>query len=309
MSANTLSKLLLSCAFALGALAFSPPSAAQDSQRDQVRAIEQEYARQHNGRGIPDEQLEYYLDRANAGWPMDRIRQDMAAARRSTAGDPWRPEGEWSPSAVVCSSVDNRYRECAVPFNGRAVLGQQISQAPCLEGQGWGQKQGVVWVNRGCRARFTMVADTVANTRDDRRTVVCKSRQGARVVCDTGIDGRVRLLNRFKNSDACAEGRTWGQRANQVWVSGNCRARFVAADYPRSNTNYRDRFVRDPGYAVTCSSDDSRRQRCDWDERYGAPHLQERISQSGCVQGRNWGYSEREGLWVGGGCRARFSAR
>lgn len=309
MNANHLSKLLLSCSVALGALAMPPPSAAQATQVEQVRAIEQEYARLHGGRDIPDEQLEYYLDRrSRGGWDMERIRSDMADARRGTNDQNWRPADGWSATGVVCSSTGNRYRECAVPFRGRAVVSEQLSQSACVEGRGWGQKPGLVWVDHGCRARFTMMADD-AYGQEDRRSVVCKSRNGARAVCNTGIDGRVRLLSRFKNSEACVEGRTWGQRANQVWVSGNCRARFVAASYPRRNNNYQDRFRRDPAYSVTCSSESSRQERCDWDDRYGAPRLDQLLSRAQCVQGRSWGYSQRDGLWVNGGCRARFAAR
>lgn len=331
MSANTLSKLLLSCAFALGALAFAPPAAAQSGSRDQVRAIEQEYSRQTNGRSISDDQLEYYLDRANAGWPMSRISQDMADSRRMAPGGAWRPQGGWSATAVVCSSIDDRYRECAVPFRGRAVVNQQISKSACVEGQSWGQKQGLVWVNRGCRARFTMVPDAVGNRPGNRPSVVCKSQNGARTVCNTGMNGRIQLISRFKSSGACIEGRTWGQRANQVWVSDNCRARFAVANNQRPNSgvgydsrderndrDYRqdgdDRssgagWKRDPGYSVVCSSTDSRQQRCNWDARYGSPRLVQRTSQADCVEGRSWGYSDRDGLWVGGGCRARFAAR
>ena len=330
MSANTFSKLLLSCACALGALAFSPPSQGQSGTRDQVRAIEQEYSRQTNGRSISDEQLEYYLDRANAGWPMSRISQDMADTRRMAPNNPWRAQQGWSATAVVCSSIDNRYRECAVPFRGRAVINQQISQSPCVEGQSWGQKQGLVWVNRGCRARFSMVPDNIGTAPGVRPSVVCKSQQGVRKVCNTGMNGRMQLVSRFKSSGACIEGRTWGQRANQVWVSDNCRARFAAANRQRPNNgvgydsrderNDRDYrqdgdnrgnpgWMRDPAYAVNCSSSDSRQQRCNWDARYGMPRLVQRTSQADCVEGRTWGYSERDGLWVGGGCRARFAAR
>lgn len=336
MNVHTVSKLFFSCVFALGTLAFSQPSTAQNSARDQIRVIEQEYARQTNGRNISDEQLEYYLDRANAGWPMSRISQDMADSRRMAPNNPWSAQQGWSATAVVCSSVDNRYRECAVPFRGRAVLNQQISQSACVEGQSWGQKPGMVWVNRGCRARFTMVPEAMVTAPGNRPSVVCKSREGARMVCNTGMNGRMQLISRFKNSGACIEGRTWGQRANQVWVSDNCRARFALANNQRPNAGVgfdsRDErrgreelddrhyaqdgsdrsgnmgWMRNPNYAVDCSSE-GREQRCNWDARYGSPRLVERMSQADCIQGRTWGYSEQDGLWVGGGCRARFAAR
>lgn len=321
MSAISVNTLLLSCAIALGALAVSPPSAAQGGSRDQILAIEQEYSRHHGGARISDDQLEYYLDRRNSGWTMDRIRQDIAGYDRQGPGEGWRAEQGWSPTAVVCSSIDNRYRECTVPFRGRAVLNQQISQSACIEGQSWGQKQGLVWVSRGCRARFTMVADGRAGMPGNGPSVVCRSREGERVVCNTGMNGRVQLISRFRNSGPCVEGRTWGQRRNHVWVSDNCRARFAAV-YPdraargdwmrddRSDWMRGDRGRMGDGsdYSVVCTSNGSP-QHCNWDTRYGTPRLVQRTSQADCVQGRSWGYTERGGLWVSEGCHARFAVR
>jgi len=314
MSASTVSKCLLSCAFALGIALASPVSIAQTGTRDEIRAIEREYARQNGGRSISDEQLEYYLDRSHAGWPMSRITQDMSDYRRASPDNAWRAQQGWAATAVVCSSIDNAYRECPVPFRGHAVVSQQISDSACVEGRSWGQKQGMVWVNRGCRARFAMVPDTTAAA-SGRPGMVCKSKKGERRVCNTGIDGRIRLVNRFKKSGACIEGRTWGQRGNQVWVSDNCRARFAAAygnagAYPdRDGRQGRNAvWARDPNYSVTCSSIDSQ-QRCKWDTRYGSPRLSQRFSKTSCVEGRNWGYTARDGLWTSGGCRASFAAR
>ena len=152
-------------------------------------------------------------------------------------------------------------------------------------------------------------------------SVVCRSREGERVVCNTGMNGRMQLISRFKNSGACIEGRTWGQRRNHVWVSDNCRARFAAV-YPdraargdwmrddRSDWMRDDRGRMGDGsdYSVVCTSNGSP-QHCNWDTRYGTPRLVQRTSQADCVQGRSWGYTERGGLWVSEGCHARFAVR
>jgi len=55
-----------------------------------------------------------------------------------------------------CASSDERYRECQLPVDGRARLVKQRSDAPCIEGRSWGQRGDRVWVDRGCRARFTV---------------------------------------------------------------------------------------------------------------------------------------------------------
>lgn len=103
MSANPVGKFVLPCAFALGAVAFAPPMLAQGASRqdmrNDVRQIEQEYARQNGGRAISDDQLEYYLDRSRAGWSMQRISQDMEQGRRNAPNTPWRAQQGWAARA------------------------------------------------------------------------------------------------------------------------------------------------------------------------------------------------------------------
>ena len=54
---------------------FQAAPALAQSTRDQIRSIESEYARTHAGRPISDAQLEYYLDRLDTGWSMQRVRR------------------------------------------------------------------------------------------------------------------------------------------------------------------------------------------------------------------------------------------
>jgi hypothetical protein len=323
----TLSKTLLAAALALAGVTAASDASAQYATtygtRDQIRQIEREYARLHDGRMIPDAQLEYYLDRANNGWTMNQISRDMGGYTNRT----WRPASGWVARELVCSSIDGRYRECAAPFRGRAVITQQISDASCVEGRTWGQKAGAVWVNRGCRARFGIVRGDVANrpyNGRDNRTVVCASNRGAYRECATGMRGQVALSRTLNNSNSCVEGRTWGQRSGVVWVRNGCRAQFESIGRPgwrdddraigRRDWRDDDRavggvFTRDPGYFVTCNSVDGRRAICSWDSRYGEPRLIERLSRDACIEGRDWGYTARGELWVDAGCRARFGYR
>lgn len=322
----TLQKTLLAAALALAGVAATGQASAQyadrygnrdattHASRDQIRQIEREYARINDGRLIPDAQLEYYLDRANQGWTLNQISRDM----QGYDGRTWRPQQGWVAREVVCTSIDGRYRECAAPFRGTAVVTQQISDAACVEGRTWGQRAGTIWVNRGCRARFGIVRDGMANRgyggRDnpnDRR-VVCTSNRGAYRECNTGFRGQVYLSHQLNNSNACVEGRTWGQRSGTVWVRGGCRAQFESVG--RRGRRDDDSamggvFTRDPGYLVTCNSVDGRRAICRWDSRYGEPRLVERLSRDTCVQGQDWGYNARGELWVDSGCSARFGYR
>lgn len=296
-----------------GLLAFSTllgaaQASAQSSTREEIRMIENEYARTHEGRIISDQQLEYYLDRRNAGWTMDQIRRDMLAASRLDR--PWRPQTGWVQREMVCTSIDSRYRECPVPFRGTAVITQQISRADCIKGRTWGQRNGTVWVDRGCRARFGIINGGIAGSYRDRRTVVCTSNHGRYRECATGFRGRVALVHELNNSSACIEGRTWGQREGAVWVSRGCRAQFQSIGRPgrRDDDRIYGGSAQGSSYTVICSSVDGRRNYCSWDSRAGAPRLVERLSRSGCIQGQDWGYDGNR-IWVDDGCRARFGYR
>lgn len=226
-----MSKILLAALLALGAFASSATVHAQS--RSDVRQIEQDYARTHGGQAISDSQLDYYLDQMARGWTLSQVRADMGGPRGNANG--WRPRQGWTATTVICSSVDRRYQECRVPFRGSAQIVNQISDANCVRGRTWGEKPGVVWVNGGCRARFS--------------------------------------------------------------VGGN-RPGYGNGGRPGDGNWNND-------YMVTCSSNDNRRTRCEWDERYGQPRINKQLSQARCTAGQTWDYDNRD-LWVSNGCRATF---
>lgn len=305
-----MSKLIFAALFAVCTLLSVNNASAQTGTRNQIQAIEQEYARQNNGRMIPDDQLEYYLDQNNAGWSMSQISEDMANSQRQYTDNNWRPRDGWVAREVVCSSMNNQYRECAAPFRGTAVITQQISQSSCVQGQSWGQKTGVIWVSQGCRARFGIVVGSNTGIPDSPRTIVCQSKRGRYQQCNTGFRGRVQLVKRLNNSAACISGRSWGQREGMVWVSRGCRAQFASVGRPgRGDDGNNGNWNRDNNYSVTCSSQNDAMTRCDWDARYGNPRLVQQLSTTACVNGRTWGYDSNRSLWVDRGCRARFAAQ
>jgi hypothetical protein len=286
----------------LAAVALFQAAPASASTRDQIRSIESEYARTHAGRPISDAQLEYYLDRLDTGWSMDRVRADIAAS--GTA--PWRPAQGWTARQTVCSSINGRYAECRVPFRGTAMLLDQISDSACIEGRTWGNKPGAVWVNRGCRGRFGIVRDRNPGPLPPaERTLSCNSYKGRYTECATGFRGQVHLLRPSRNSSVCVEGKTWGQKPGTVWVRNNCRATFASEGRPGPRDD-RGPWTRRPNYAVTCIGSGSGRTVCSWDDRYGAPRLIQQISTAQCVEGRDWGYKTGGGIWVNSGCRATF---
>jgi hypothetical protein len=208
--------------------------------------------------------------------------------------------------SVTCESKDNKYRECRA-FNGRARLDRALSDAPCVEGRTWGTRNGVIWVDRGCRGRF--VASWNAGPGgggNNGRTIRCESTDNRTRECAAGFRGRA-VLTRQLSDSRCVEGRSWGQRGSNIWVSQGCRGEF-AEGRGGGGWNPGGPGGGDPNYTVTCASDDNRRHTCDWNERNGRPVIVKQLSKTACVEGRTWAYRNGQ-LWVDDGCRARFGSR
>ncbi len=205
--------------------------------------------------------------------------------------------------SVTCESQDNKYRECRA-FNGRARLDRTLSDAPCIEGRTWGTRNGVVWVDRGCRGRFVSDWHAGPGGGNGGRTIRCESTDNRTRECASGFRGRA-VLTRQLSDSRCVEGRSWGQRGGTLWVSQGCRGEFSEGRGGGWNPG---RPGGDPNYTVTCSSDDNRRHVCDWDDRNGRPRIVKQLSKTACVEGRTWAYRNGQ-LWVDDGCRARFGSR
>ncbi len=288
-----------------GYKAYAPENMSRLTYPERVRVIEKEYYEQSDGRQIPDDQLEFYLDSIESGWTFSQIRSDISNSLGGNRRGVWNPGGGWSARSLVCSSNDNRYHECRTPFRGRAVLTQQISKTRCYEGRNWGQRQNTIWVNDGCRARFSEV--TGGGGWDDGqwgngRRVTCESNNNQYRECRTGFRGPAQLYRKISNN-SCDMGRDWGSRSGYVWVRNGCRAEFYDS-YGNSNGG----GWGNDNYSVTCSSDNGNYRTCAWDHRYGTPRLIQQLSRQSCISGRTWGYDSR-GLWVSDGCRARFGSR
>jgi hypothetical protein len=318
-------RLLLLCSLLFGAFAlpttvdaqgstkaYAPENLSQLSYSERVRVLENEYYDQSGGRSLPDDQLEFYLDSIESGWSFSRIKQDMATSLGGNYNGDWNPGGDWSPRNVICSSVKNRYTECRTPFNGRALVTQQISKTRCQEGVNWGQRQGMIWVNKGCRARFSETSGGGGwgngNNADTSNRVTCESTSNKFRECPTYFRGRPLLYRKF-SKESCDEGPDWGYRTGSVWVRNGCRAEFYDS-YGNGNGNdwNNGNGWGNNNYSVTCSSEGGNYKTCAWDHRYGSPRLIQQLSKQSCVSGRTWGYDNR-GLWVSDGCRARFGSR
>ena len=283
-----------------GERAYAPENLAQLSVSDQIRVIENEYRDQARGRQIPDDQLDFYLDQVRySRWTFSKVRSDIATSLRVSGNNgSWRPpsDGNWNASNVICSSNSQRYQECRTPFRGRARLIENISKTRCIEGSNWGSRSGVVWVNQGCRARFS---DSGNGWGGNSQQIRCESRDGRYQECRKPYKGTVYLSRQLSNQ-SCIEGRTWGQDKDRVWVNGGCRAEFQV----RGNGNGGDWG----GYNVTCTSRNNQYKTCTWDRSRGTPRLVERLSGR-CTERYDWGYDNNRGLWVANNCSARFGVR
>ncbi len=283
----------------VGAKVYAPEDLRRLSQNDQARVIGLEYSEQSRGRRIPDDQLRFYLDQVNrSSWTFGRIKQDIATSLGGTPGG-WNPAPVPQPGpsgSIVCESADNRYRECRTGFSGGAILAQNISDTRCIEGQNWGSAEGVVWVDRGCRGRFTRGYGSGGSD----AVVRCESRDNRRQDCNTGFRGEA-VLSRQLSSKRCVEGQNWGQRRGSVWVGDGCRAEFRegSGGWRPGNGN--------GNYTVTCSSIDNRRATCAWNNRVGRPVVVQQLSSDDCREGYSWGHIGNA-IWVDRGCRARFGA-
>lgn len=282
-----------------GTRAYAPENIWQLKVSDQIRVIEKEYREQSRGREIPDDQLDFYLDQIkHSRWTFSKIRSDIATSLRGSGNNgAWRPPsgGNWNASNVICSSKNQRYQECRTPFRGRARLVENISDTRCVEGKNWGSRQGIVWVNNGCRARFS---DSGNSWTGNGQPIRCESREGRYHECRKPERAPV-ILSRQLSNNSCVEGRTWGQNNDRIWVTGGCRAEFQYRGYSGGNWG---------GYNVTCTSRNNQYKTCAWDRNKGSPRMIERLSGR-CTERYDWGYDNQRGLWVANNCSARFGAR
>jgi len=133
-------------------------------------------------------------------------------------------------------------------------------------------------------------------------TIRCESRNNNMQRCDVRTDNRVDLQRVI--GGRCSKGRDWGFTANQIWVSGGCRAEFAYG------------YANDGGYPTPLPQpvgDYAGRMNCEsWDRNYQQCNVRtnDRVELTRkiagkCNAGRQWGYTS-DYIWVDKGCRAEF---
>ena len=250
-------------------------------------------------------------------WVSGGCRAEFAEARGNWAGG--NGQGGWNGNGngnrtIRCDSNNNRQQVCNTGWRS-AVLVRQISDTRCTEGRNWGSSNGSVWVSGGCRAEFAEGRGGWGGGNGNgqggwngngngngNRTIRCDSNNNRHVVCNTGW--RSAVLVRQISDTRCTEGRNWGSSNGTVWVNGGCRGEFGEGRGGGSGWNNGG----GNNYLVECASSSNRPNTCAWDRRQGRPVIVQQLSDTRCVEGRNWGYNGNS-IWVNGGCRARFSGR
>jgi hypothetical protein len=201
-----------------------------------------------------------------------------------------------SAQTISCSSDDGNRRYCPADTRGGVQLSRQRSDSPCQQGSTWGFDRGGIWVDRGCRADFTVMAyEYRGPVSDGGTTISCSSDDGGRHYC-SAAPGRVRLLQQ-RSQSSCQEGYSWGADGRGIWVDHGCRADFAVDAYQYGGQG--------GGDTISCSSDDGGRHYCETNVR-GRVRLARQRSESPCQEGYSWG-SEGRGIWVDHGCRADFT--
>ncbi len=134
-------------------------------------------------------------------------------------------------------------------------------------------------------------------------TIRCESRNNNTQRCNVRTDNRVDLQRVI--GGRCSKGRDWGFTANQIWVSGGCRAEF-AYGYANDGGGYPTPLpqpVDDYAGTLNCESWSYKYQQCNV-RTNDRVELVRKIAGK-CNAGRQWGYTG-EYIWVDKGCRAEF---
>lgn len=207
--------------------------------------------------------------------------------------------------SITCESPEGAYRECRGGSAGKAELTLELSDNRCIEGTSYGTRmEGVVWVDRGCRGRFSFRGGSLTGN----RRIVCESQKGTLEWCpaevNNALDPKAGVsLVRQLGEKACVEGEGWGYdiERDQIWVDKGCRGEFMVGHANPSKA------VEALDTKVVCETPNRGKVQCPADTAAGVRIIRT-LNDTTCGFGKQWGYDERN-IWVSGGCRAEFAIR
>ena len=205
------------------------------------------------------------------------------------------PSRASAQQTITCESNNGSRKYCGNNNPGQVSLQRQLSQSPCVQGQSWGVDNQGLWVDRGCRAEFSVGGWNGGNGGSQ---ITCESNNGQRNYCGPGNPGQVSLVRQMSQS-SCTQGQTWGVDGRGLWVDRGCRAVFSMNGGNNGGWNGGN----NGNGQITCESNNGQRQYCG--NVGNNVSMQRQMSQSPCIQGQTWGV-DNQGLWVDRGCRAVF---
>lgn len=209
-------------------------------------------------------------------------------------------EGLPGSALVTCESLNNTRQTCMADVRSGVALARQLSDNACIRGKSWGTTRNGIWVDRGCRAEFSLGSGRSRMNRANARTLVCESINGNRQRCRADTSYGVQLTRQI-SSNNCELGQDWGYDHNGIWVTNGCRAEFTVGGYRGATAGPMMSSARP---TIRCESKDGKRSYCNANTSMGVSLLRQ-TSDAACVRGQTWDY-DRDGIWVTGGCRAEF---
>jgi len=220
---NIRTKLLMFCALAFAVLFLPALASAQGT----ITCESNDGGRKYCGNANPGQvSLARQLSQAACiqgnSWGVDNqgLWVDRGCRAEFRVGG-WNGGGN-EGSTVTCESNDGNRKYCGRYNPGQVSLQRQISGASCMQGQTWGVDGQGLWVDRGCRAEFTINS---WNNGGNGSSVTCESNDGNRKYCGYAANGQVSLQRQLSQA-ACIQWQTWGVDNQGLWVDRGCRAVF-----------------------------------------------------------------------------------
>lgn len=145
-------------------------------------------------------------------------------------GADFATRGKPRARAIRCESEGEARVECVADTIFGVALFRQFSEAPCILGTTWGFDDSGVWVAKGCGGQFVLGGYRLSPDAvpENAARVRCESVDGALHECDVDTTRGIGLIRELSKAP-CVLNRTWGYRADVIWVREGCRAEFAVA--------------------------------------------------------------------------------
>jgi hypothetical protein len=128
--------------------------------------------------------------------------------------------------SITCEANNDNRKYCGNYNPDQVRLERQISGSPCIRGETWGVDREGLWVERGCRAVFTIGGWYGGGPGGGQNSIKCESNDGGRNYCgNVNHHDRVNLEQQISGSP-CVQGRSWGVDNRGLWVDRGCRGIF-----------------------------------------------------------------------------------